>query len=317
MCLQMDFQLFSGLLVKIWGEFRRVRNWPILSQKLGCSPSFRRWRRIWLSLENRSRLSETPPMCLQMDFQLLSGLLVRVVYGLIVSHYVGSECEGARSVWAHGVSHVGSGCEESCGVWAHAVSHYVGSVWGIAWCMGSWSVPQCGEGVWGSARRMGSWNVPSRGVRVRDRVVYGLMKCPTMWRGSVRKRVVYGIMECPIMWRGSEVSRGVWAHEMSHYASKECERSLGVWAHAVSHYVGSPVWGSADMYGLIECPIMSDVQWGECDMYGLIECPIMSEVQCEGARDMYGLMECPIMSDVQCEGALICMGSWSVLLGKH
>ena len=33
MCLQMDFQLLSGLLVKILGEFPRVRNQPILSKK--------------------------------------------------------------------------------------------------------------------------------------------------------------------------------------------------------------------------------------------------------------------------------------------
>ena len=35
MCLQMDFQLLSGLFLKIWGEFLRVRNPPILSKMPG------------------------------------------------------------------------------------------------------------------------------------------------------------------------------------------------------------------------------------------------------------------------------------------
>ena len=34
-CFQMDFQLLSGLFLKIWGEFRRVRNPPILTKNPG------------------------------------------------------------------------------------------------------------------------------------------------------------------------------------------------------------------------------------------------------------------------------------------
>ena len=33
MCLKIDFKLLSGLVVKIWGEFRRVGIRPILSKK--------------------------------------------------------------------------------------------------------------------------------------------------------------------------------------------------------------------------------------------------------------------------------------------
>ena len=33
MRFQMDFQLLSGMLVKIWGEFPWVPNWPILTKK--------------------------------------------------------------------------------------------------------------------------------------------------------------------------------------------------------------------------------------------------------------------------------------------
>ena len=35
MCVQMDFQLLSRLFLKIWGEFRRVRNPPILTKNPG------------------------------------------------------------------------------------------------------------------------------------------------------------------------------------------------------------------------------------------------------------------------------------------
>ena len=35
MCVQMDFQLLSGLFQKIWSEFRRVRNPPILTKNPG------------------------------------------------------------------------------------------------------------------------------------------------------------------------------------------------------------------------------------------------------------------------------------------
>ena len=35
MCVQMDFQLLSGLFLKIWSEFRRVRNPPILTKNPG------------------------------------------------------------------------------------------------------------------------------------------------------------------------------------------------------------------------------------------------------------------------------------------
>ena len=35
MCVQMHFQLLSGLFLKIWGEFRRVRNPPILTKNPG------------------------------------------------------------------------------------------------------------------------------------------------------------------------------------------------------------------------------------------------------------------------------------------
>ena len=35
MCVQMDFQLLSGLFLKIWSEFRRVRNTPMLTKNPG------------------------------------------------------------------------------------------------------------------------------------------------------------------------------------------------------------------------------------------------------------------------------------------
>ena len=38
MCLQMDFQLLSGSIGNIWGEFEKVRYRPILSKKPGPGP---------------------------------------------------------------------------------------------------------------------------------------------------------------------------------------------------------------------------------------------------------------------------------------
>ena len=133
--LQMDFQLFSRMLVTISGEFRRVRNRPILTKKpglgfwkwriwvmlgfvpnslnfllytckwisncfrecwwrflmnsegseigrfwpksMGYSPWFWKWR-IWVSVGIRSKLPEFRPIWLQIDFQLLSRMLVTI-----------------------------------------------------------------------------------------------------------------------------------------------------------------------------------------------------------------------------------------------
>ena len=104
-CLQMDFQLFSTMLVKISGQFRRVRNRPILKcisnyfrqcwwrfrvnsegseigrfwpKSLGYSPWFWKWR-IWVSVGIRSKLPKSPPTCLKIRFQLLSTMLVKIM----------------------------------------------------------------------------------------------------------------------------------------------------------------------------------------------------------------------------------------------
>ena len=77
MCLQMHLQLLSGLFVKIWlnSEGRAIsRFW---AKRMGYNPWFWRWR-IWVSAWNRSKLPETPLMCLQMHLQLLSGLFVKI-----------------------------------------------------------------------------------------------------------------------------------------------------------------------------------------------------------------------------------------------
>ena len=47
------------------------------AKSLGKSPWFWRWR-IWVCAGNRSKLSEMPCICLEMDFQLLSGLFVKI-----------------------------------------------------------------------------------------------------------------------------------------------------------------------------------------------------------------------------------------------
>ena len=71
------FQLLSRMLVKISGEFRRVQNRPILTKKPGYSPCFWTW---WISVSvgNRSKLPETPAVCLKMDFEILSTMLVKI-----------------------------------------------------------------------------------------------------------------------------------------------------------------------------------------------------------------------------------------------
>ena len=55
--------------------------WPEIDQfwakSLGYSPWFWRWR-IWSSPGNRCKLPETPPMCLEIDFQLHSGSFMEI-----------------------------------------------------------------------------------------------------------------------------------------------------------------------------------------------------------------------------------------------
>ena len=50
------------------------RFWP---KSLGYSPWFWKWR-IWVSVGIRSKLPKSPPTCLQMYFQLLSTMLVKI-----------------------------------------------------------------------------------------------------------------------------------------------------------------------------------------------------------------------------------------------
>ena len=62
-----EFLLLPEIITE---EFREIR-------KFFVPQSVRRWW-IWVSAGNRSKLPETPPMCLQMDFQLLLGLVVKI-----------------------------------------------------------------------------------------------------------------------------------------------------------------------------------------------------------------------------------------------
>ena len=71
----------------------------------------------------------------------------RVLYGLMECPIIWSQCEGSRGVWAHGVTHYIEPFEGSRVVWAHGVPLCGEPVLGIAFCMGSWSVPLYGESV--------------------------------------------------------------------------------------------------------------------------------------------------------------------------
>ena len=72
----MGFQMHFRLLLDFWWRFGVSSEGPEIgrfrAKSQGYSQWFWKWW-IWLSAANRSKLHETPPMCFQMDFQLLSG----------------------------------------------------------------------------------------------------------------------------------------------------------------------------------------------------------------------------------------------------
>ena len=62
-------------------RFTLNSEWPEIdrfwAKSLGYSPWFWRWR-IWSSPGNHCKLPETPPMCLEIDFQLHSGSFMKI-----------------------------------------------------------------------------------------------------------------------------------------------------------------------------------------------------------------------------------------------
>ena len=73
-CISNNFQAHS------W-RFNVNSEWPEIdrfwAKSLGYSPWFWRWR-IWASARNRFKLPERPPICLDMDLQLLSGSFMKI-----------------------------------------------------------------------------------------------------------------------------------------------------------------------------------------------------------------------------------------------
>ena len=80
---QCAWKLVSNYIQAHSWRFPVNSEWPEIdrfwAKSLGYSPWFWRWR-IWVSPGNRSKLTETPPICLEIDFQLLSGAFMKIYF---------------------------------------------------------------------------------------------------------------------------------------------------------------------------------------------------------------------------------------------
>ena len=78
---QYAWKWISNYFRQFWRRFTVISEWSEIdrfwAKSLGYSPWFWRWR-IWSSAGNRSKLPETPPICLEMDLQLLSGSFMKI-----------------------------------------------------------------------------------------------------------------------------------------------------------------------------------------------------------------------------------------------
>ena len=68
---------FRDCLCRVWVNSQGSQIGRFWAKTLGCSPWFWKWR-IWVRAGNRSKLPETPPMCLEIDFQLHSASFMKI-----------------------------------------------------------------------------------------------------------------------------------------------------------------------------------------------------------------------------------------------
>ena len=69
---------FGACLCRFWVNSQGSEIGRFWAKTLGYSPWFWKWR-IWVRAGNRSKLSETLPICSKMRFYLLSGLFVSIL----------------------------------------------------------------------------------------------------------------------------------------------------------------------------------------------------------------------------------------------